>query len=114
MCTTMVSCSSAADKQHCVHWEETDWVRMCPFHREATGLDRTAETGSGITQNRKTAFYSTTYGRNSILFIRRGLAYHKMKETYFTPTTYDRNMVQLIRRGVAYRKTEETNFSLTV
>ena len=39
--------------------------------------------------------------------------YRKIEETDFSLTSYGRNGVLLIGRGVAYRKTEETDFSST-
>ena len=40
------------ENQHPVHREATEWVEMRPIQREPTGLDGTAETGSGILQYR--------------------------------------------------------------
>ena len=71
----------------------------------------------------------TSYGRNGVLLIGRGLAYHKMEETDLLwskqgpvdregcgvpqngrngPPTVETGVL-LIGRGVAYRKTEETD-----
>ena len=52
---------------------------------------------------------STGHGPNGILFIGRGLVYHKTEETDFYWTSYGRNGILLIGRGVAYRKMEETD-----
>src|SRR4051812_10788975 len=38
------------EKQRPVHREATYWVGMRPVQREATSLDETAETGSGVPQ----------------------------------------------------------------
>ena len=87
---------------------------------------------------KETALCSTGHSGNGILFIGRGLAYHKMEETDLLrlkrgpvdregldgtgdgneawrtaqrrkQTSYVRNGVLLIGRGLAYRKMEETD-----
>src|SRR6266511_2772019 len=47
----------------------------------------------------------TAYGRNGVLFIGKGLAYHIMEETDLCWSAYGPNRVLFIGRGVAYRKT---------
>jgi hypothetical protein len=50
-----------------------------------------------------------------VLFIGRGVAYHKIDETEFFSIAYYRNDIPLIGRGVVYRKMASTyNFSSTI
>ena len=109
-----------------VHRKPTGWVRtekLHHVHREATecvlfigsqpAWTEQPKRGLAYRRTEETAFCSTTYDRNGILFTRRGLAYRKTKETDFSSTSYGRNGVLFIGRGVAYRKTKETEFSST-
>ena len=94
---------------------------MCRVHREATkcvmfigsqpAWTEQPKRGLAYRRTEETAFYSTGYGRNGVLFIGRGLAYRKTKETDFCSSFYGLNGVLLIGRGLAYRKTDEMDFS---
>ena len=53
----------------------------------------------------ETDFSWTSYGRNGVLMIRRGVAYRKMDETDLCWSAMVETWVLLIGRGVAYRKT---------
>ena len=55
------------------------------------------------------AFCSTAYGRNGVLFIRKGLAYRRTEEMALCSTGHGGNGILFIGRGLAYRKTEETD-----
>ena len=74
-------------------------------HRE--GLDGTGDGNEAwrTAQWRK----RTSYVRNGILLIGRGLAYRKTEETDLSWTSYGQNGVLLIGRGLAHRETEETD-----
>ena len=52
---------------------------------------------------------SSAYGRNRVLLIRMGVAYHRTKETALCSTSHGGNGILFIGRGLAYRKTEETD-----
>ena len=69
----------------------------CDVHRKPTGLDGIA--------NREMDFSWTSYGRNMVLLIGRGVAYRKMDETDLCWSATVKTGVLFIGRGVVYRKT---------
>ena len=83
------------------------------FNRSQPAWMEQPELGLAYRRTEETAFYSTAYGRNGILFIERGLTYRKMEETDFCSSSYGQNRVLFIGRGLAYRKTEEMDFCST-
>ena len=64
-------------------WEPTGWVGtecVVVFIGRAW-TEQAMETRHAYRKTEETALCSTGHDRNGILFIRRGLAYHKMEET---------------------------------
>src|SRR5215216_2577489 len=84
-------------------------VNMATYVHTAGGVQAawTEHPKRGLVYRRmeETAFCSSAYGRDRVLFIGRGVVYRKTEETDFCWSAYGRNGVLFIGRGVAYRKT---------
>ena len=75
------------------------------FDRPRSKRDPIHREGSDIPQTEETNLCLTTYGRNVVLLIGRGVAYRKTEETDLCWSATVETGVLFIRRGVAYRKT---------
>ena len=93
-----------------VHGEATEcvvFIRRQWNAWEPTCLDGTGDGNEAwrTAQRRQ----RTSYVRNGVLLIGRGLAYRKMDETDLCWSSTVETGVLFIGRGVAYRKTDETD-----